>query len=426
VKFGGAALERPAAVVERLTELRRGPSPVIAVVSARLGVTDRLMRVARAPGDSELRDRTLTRLRHDHPAAEAGVSRALAALERAVAWTDRRGAPDPRALDTLLASGERLAVEWLVPRLRAAGLPAVGVDAAALGLWTDGRYGAGQILLDRARTPVRRGLGRIVRTGRIPVVTGYFGRGSRGEPVTLGRGGSDYSASAIGALVGASAVELVKRDASILSADPRIVPEARPVGSLTYAEAEELAEFGAQVLHPMAVEPARRAGIELRVRSLDRPSELTVIGPDASDGGVRAVTTSPPVHLWRLRFPGGRGRAGVLAELSAGLAAAGVPVLQAFTSAAVVTVVVDHPRRGNAERALRVLVAERRASLEGPTPAVLVAVVGAGAISALPRYPASLLSAAAGVSATRSSVTLALPARERTSASRALHRALLG
>lgn len=425
VKFGGAALARPAAVTARLRSLRARGRPVVAVVSARAGVTDRLWRVAQDPLDETLRSRVLQQLRREHSPQEPGRNRALDALERSFRWVGDRGRPDAATTDALLAAGERLSVDWLVPRLRADGLPAVGVDAARLGLWTDGRYGEGRVVLDRARDPVRRGLRAVLDEGSLPVVTGYFGRGAHGEPVTLGRGGSDYSASAIGALIGASTVELVKADASILSADPAVVPEARPVQRLSYSEAEELAEFGARVLHPMTVEPARLAGMDLWVRSLERPTQRTVIGRTSSPGGVRAITTSTPVDVWRLRFPGGRGRAGVLADLSSRLAGIGVPMLQAFTSAAVVTVVLDPSRRPTAERALRRLVEERLAHLDGPTNSTLVAAIGSGAVAALPRFPPNYLRAAEGVSATRTSVTLALPVADRLRATRALHRALI-
>ncbi|HKV90506.1 MAG TPA: aspartate kinase, partial [Thermoplasmata archaeon] len=387
VKFGGAVLSDPDAVVQRLRSYLRRGVPVVAVVSAREGVTDRLLSLARHPTDTVLRARTVQALRHQHPGSTGPLRRLFLDLERVPDRSRRQLEPDGVATDALLAQGERLAVEWLVPQLRDVGLPAVAVDSGTLGLWTDGRHGSATILLDRSRRSVRRGLLPMLSRGQLPVVTGYFGRGPRGEPVTLGRGGSDYSASAIGALVGARFVELVKRDAAVLSGDPALVPRARPVARLSYAEAEELAEFGVRVLHPMAIEPARRSGFEIRVRSLGDPHRSTSIGAWSGRPEVRAITVSPRHCLWRLRFPGGRGRTGVLAEVCAALAEARIPVLQAFTSAAVVSLVVDLPRSLVAREVLARLVADRCAHLEGPFPISLVAVVGAGAISAVPRIP---------------------------------------
>jgi aspartokinase len=220
-------------------------------------------------------------------------------------------------------------------------------------------------------------------------------------------------------------VELVKREASILSADPREVPTAHPVRSLTYEEAEELSEFGARVLHPMTVPPARVAGLELRVRSLQDPKETTVVGPRIRDAGVRAVTVSPTVALFRMRFPGARGRTGVLSEICRRLSVGGVPVLQAFTSAAVVSVVVPSPLAADARRALSPVVEERGGRLDPAIPVALLAAVGSGAAADLPRFPPAILRASEGISATRASVTIALPARRGADDLRRLHAALL-
>jgi bifunctional aspartokinase / homoserine dehydrogenase 1 len=423
VKFGGAALADVAAVAERVRNLRAHGTPLVVVVSAREGTTDRLLEASASTTTGSAVERTLRWVRGRHPGAGVAGERHLAELERALR-THASGALG--RTDRILAMGERLAVDWLVPALRERGLDCVGVDAARLGLWTDGRHGGATVDLERSKRPVREGLRPLLARGTIPVVTGFFGRGERGEPVTLGRGGSDYSASAIAALLGASVVELVKREASILSADPAVVPGARPIRSLTYAEAEELAEFGARVLHPMTVEPARRHSVEIRVRSMVRPDELTVVGPASEEGvGVRALTISPVVHLFRLRFPGGRRRPGVLAELCARLAEAGVPVLQAFTSAAVVSVVVESGRSPIAARVLASLVEARAAHLEPATPVVLIAAVGSGALREIGRFPPGILATARGVSATRASITIAVPAAEGTRSLRELHAVLV-
>ena len=126
----------------------------------------------------------------------------------------------------------------------------------------------------------------------------------------LGRGGSDYSASAIGAILHAARVELVKRYVPILTADPRHVVGARPIDHLSYEEAEELAQFGARVLHPLTIEPARQAGVELWVRSQEHPDVLTTIAATDSEHHTRAVTLLRPLRLLRLRVPGGRQRPG--------------------------------------------------------------------------------------------------------------------
>ncbi|EQD54327.1 aspartate kinase, partial [mine drainage metagenome] len=173
-----------------------------------------------------------------------------------------------------------------------------------------------------------------VARGRVPVVTGFFGRSLEGRVATLGRGGSDYAAAAIGAILGASRVELVKRHVAVFSADPHDVPAARPIPALSYEEAEELAQFGARVLHPLTIEPARAQGVELRVRSLEDASVVTTIGPARSGRRNRALTLLRPLRLLRLRVPGGRQRPGVVAQVSHRLAAARVNLVQLYTSSA--------------------------------------------------------------------------------------------
>lgn len=423
VKFGGAALADPDAVVARVRALRARHRSLVVIVSAREGVTDRILSGVLANPDGRAAQRAIEWIRRQHPGIGNGADRQWAELARA---PHGRGPPHAERTDRVLAIGEQLAAEWLVQTLRRQGIASVGVDAAKLGLWTDGRYGAATIDLVRSRTPVRREMDRVLARDVVPVLTGFYGRGRRGEPVTLGRGGSDYSASAVAALLKAPFLELVKRDASILSADPTIVRAAHPIPRLTYAEAEELAEFGARVLHPMTVEPARQAKVEIRVRSLRRPRELTVIGgARARSRGVQALTASPVVRLVRLRFPGGRRKPGILAELCAKLAEVEVPVLQAFTSAAVISLVVESERVRTAIAVLEPMVASRGGRLETPVPVILIAAVGSGSIRQIGRFPASLLASARGVSATRVSLTLAIPAAGWRSAVRTLHRALL-
>ncbi|MCI4362059.1 MAG: hypothetical protein L3J77_02550, partial [Thermoplasmata archaeon] len=239
VKFGGAALADVAAVAARIRSLSSDGAPLVVVVSAREGVTDRLLAACEPRATSAGIDRTLRWVRDRHPGSGVAGERHLAELERGL----RSGAVgSPARTDRILAIGERLAVDWLVPALRSLGIDCVGVDAAALGLWTDGRHGGALIDLDQSRGPVRAGLGALLARGTVPIVTGFFGRGRHGEPVTLGRGGSDYSASAIAALLEARFVELMKPEASILSADPSMVSAARPIPYLTYASIVQLSD----------------------------------------------------------------------------------------------------------------------------------------------------------------------------------------
>jgi aspartate kinase len=268
-------------------------------------------------------------------------------------------------------------------------------------------------------------LRRILSRGRIPVVTGYFGRSLEGRVATLGRGGSDYSAAGIGALIGATRVELIKRNVSVLTADPRLVPSARPIPRLSYEEAEELAQFGARVLHPLTIEPARAHRILLQVRALDATDSLTTIGPARQRGGIRALTLLSPLRLLRIRVPGGRQRPGVVSEVSARLAAASVNLVQLFTSSALLCLLLE-PRSGRAaRRALASLTAEAAVAVDGPEPVALVTAIGDGVLRDIGRIPSEVSHQILGFSATPRALSLAVSQREGRRALRALHRTLV-
>jgi aspartate kinase len=198
------------------------------------------------------------------------------------------GAVTGAARDAVLACGEHLSAA-----LFAAGLRQSGVDAAALlagdaGLVTDERFGAAHPRVESA------GLLRasLSRRPPLPVVTGFLGRTEDGRVTTLGRGGSDYSAALIGAALDAEEIQIWTDTSGLLSADPRLVPEARPVPHLSFAEASELAYFGARVLHPKTLLPAIERGIPVRV--------LNTAAPD-DPGSLVTAAAAPAALPWRVK-----------------------------------------------------------------------------------------------------------------------------
>jgi aspartate kinase len=425
LKFGGASLADVEKLAQDVENVQKEGAPLVLVASAREGVTDLLMEALAHPRSVAVHRRVLEEVRRQHPDLPEAGQRVLARLRLLLGQVERSSGHDPALADRVLSQGERLAVHWLADQLRQRGIPAVPVEADHLGLITDNTYGASCILFDRSRTAVRRGLGRILARGDLPVVTGYFGRSLEGRVATLGRGGSDYAAAAIGALIGASRVELVKRHVAVLSADPREVPEARPIPELSYEEAEELAQFGARVLHPLTIEPARAQGMVLRVRSLDDPSVVTTIAPALAGRRNRALTMLRPLRLLRLRVPGGRQRPGIVAEVSHRLAAAGVNLVQLYTSSALLCLVLDPTQVVSAIRALAPVTREAAAMVEGPYPVTLVIAIGDGILDDLCRMPPAAVFGAEGFSATPRSLSVAVPERRGPEVLRALHYVLV-
>lgn len=248
VKFGGDALatpERIAAAAHRVA-LRRRTHAVVAVASARRGVTDHLLGL-------------VEQVREAIPARGAPARGARAASDRAV------------------ASGELVAASLLAVALGELGIDAVVLDAREAGLHSTGNAGGASLIAPR---PAR--LERLLARGITPVVTGFQGW-HRGRLTTLGRGGSDITAVALAGALGAGACELVKDPGALHTADPRLVPEARPIERATHRFLTEVALAGARVIHHLAAAQAERDAVPLRFTSLHGGGEpATEVG--ASDG----------------------------------------------------------------------------------------------------------------------------------------------
>jgi len=178
----------------------------------------------------------------------------------------------PRERDLLLSCGELISASVLCSLLRAEGLPAVALTGGQAGIVTDGQFGSARILEINAE----RMLG-LLADKQIVVVTGFQGMTADGETTTLGRGGSDTSATAIGAALKADIVDIYTDVDGILTADPRWVKDARPLPVVSYEEICNMAQNGAKVIHPRAVEVAMKAGIPVRVRSTFSDGEGTLV-----------------------------------------------------------------------------------------------------------------------------------------------------
>lgn len=316
-KFGGAALA-DATAVRRVAAIlaARGARPTVVVASAVAGVTDALVALAdAAPTITEARlTLELARLRAIHVAiadvtlAADACATALAVIDAAcadVAAVVRAarvlGHVPPDARDRLLAHGDRLSAALLALVLADAGLPATAVDAErcivasrAVGI-ADAGGAAPTIDVRGTTTAARRALGALLDEGRLPVLAGFVGGDADGAPVTLGRGGSDLTATLLARVLGAHAAVLWKEVPGLLTADPRIVPGARRLAAVDAREAAELAQHGARVLHPRAV-AALGARARLVVRGFASPDALVTPHGVASGTVVRARATSARTH----------------------------------------------------------------------------------------------------------------------------------
>ncbi len=179
--------------------------------------------------------------------------------------------PD-REKDLLLSCGEIISAATLSSLLISEGIPAVALTGGQAGIVTDARFGSARILEVKPDA-----IFPYLEEGKVVVVAGFQGRTEDGEITTLGRGGSDTTATALGAALNAAVVDIFTDVDGILTADPRIVEDARPLPVVSYEEISNMANNGAKVIHPRAVEIAMKAGIPVRVRSTFSDGEGTLV-----------------------------------------------------------------------------------------------------------------------------------------------------
>ncbi len=358
LKFGGTSVgngERIRHVAGVIADHRRHPQegfPVV-VVSAMSGITDQLLRIARAAcsGDEETQRAELADLKQRHrQAAEEAVyddharQALLADLEdaftgleqdiidamRAGVHPGRPGRDSSRPHDgvgwalraaAISAWGERFAVLLLAAACRDSGLQSVPVREEVIitaeiqheMLSSSGTVTGADPLPAETRSNAQRLLLPYVEQGIVPVSPGFIGRTLRGDVTTLGRNGSDYSATVIGEALDCVEVTIYTDVDGVLSADPRIVANARLLPRLSYAEAARLSWFGAKVLHPRTLIPVAHRNIPVRVRNTFHPhTRGTVVGPERqARSGAAAITVRRNLALITVEnsdlFGGGRG-----------------------------------------------------------------------------------------------------------------------
>lgn len=305
LKFGGTSLadaERIDAAARRVVEAT-AECRVLAVASALAGVTDRLSRAAdeTARGDdvgqatrAELGMRhiealhALTRDPSERRNVARGLHATLLDLTRDLEALRSLGRPGTRPIRArILAVGERLSAPLLALAIRALDRPARPIDATELIVAGSSNVLDARIDRDATRQRARSGIATLP-VGTIGVATGFLAASLEGDLVLLGRGGSDTSATAVGAALDAERVEIWTDVDGVMSADPKRDPKAELLHRLTYAEAETLARAGAKVLHPRAVAPAAEAGIPIVVRNSFRPDHPgTWIGPSLDSRTLR-------------------------------------------------------------------------------------------------------------------------------------------
>jgi aspartate kinase len=363
LKFGGTsvgdaeAIARTAAIVAS----RQGQRPIV-VVSALAGVTNQLLAIGEQAARGHLigavRAVEAVRTRHLEQAAvllgdsDAGaeVSAELSAMCDELAHLAEAlstlGDMSPRSVDAIASYGEQMSSLLCVAAFERHGLPASHVDARQV-MITDDAFTRAEPQPDAIAEAARAVVLPLVHQGRIPVLGGFIGsvRG-RGITTTLGRGGSDYSASLLGAAIRAEAIEIWTDVDGMLTADPRVVSDARLIERIGFDEASELASFGAKVLHPSTIAPAVRLGIPVLVLNSRRPEGTgTRITFEAPRRQVTAIAGKGDVTLIRVGSPRMLHTEGFMRAIFDVFARHGASVDVVATSEVSVSVTIDDATR---------------------------------------------------------------------------------
>lgn len=363
-KFGGTSVEDAAAInaTIRIIERERSRTPLV-VLSAIGGATNTLLGAARVAQEGKYDEatRALNDLLERHVLILENLLDARSRIQRLLLDIRRRfeelkhlcqgiallGELTDRSLDTVASYGERLSTAILAETMDERGLPLVLIDARTF-MVTDDRFTAARPLFDEIDARLRETVAPHVSAGKIVVTQGFIGSTRKGVTTTLGRGGSDYSASIIGAALDAEEIQIWTDVDGVLTADPRICPDARQLGVISFREASELAYFGARVLHPSTILPAVRKNIPVRVlnsRRPDLPGTLITANPPKSNVAVKSIASKKGITVINIQSTRMLMAYGFLEKIFSVFNRYQTPVDLVTTSEVAVSVTIDNKDR---------------------------------------------------------------------------------
>ena len=348
MKFGGTSIEgaqRIRGVARIVQEVWQKGERIVVVVSAMSGVTDSLIEAATSASkhDGE-RFRCIK---------EVLLTRHLTTVEELLQEGERKdalrrklgelldgfgdlcqsiyilGELTTRGLDAVSSLGERLSARILASLLCEEGASSISVDATEL-IVTDDQYGQASPLMPQTREKVRARLLPLLEARTIPVVTGFIGATAEGITTTLGRGGSDYTAAIMGNCLDSDEIWIWTDVDGVMTADPKVVKEAKTLVEISYAEMAELCYFGAKVLHPKTIIPAMEKGIPLRIKNTfnpQHPGTLVVGEPVQTEQAVKSIAFIKGMSLVTVEGRGMVGVPGVAAKVFSIVAQQGISVV---------------------------------------------------------------------------------------------------
>ena len=368
MKFGGGLLTSGTRIRESALLVKKQVdegNDVVVVTSAMGGVTDCLLKVledlSRCEEDEvdSIIEAFCDGLERDHLSAvrEAGNQENLEKVDRKISnlmhllkeYLKRfaKGDRSPHRREEIVAMGELLSSPIFAVSLSSLGIRAEPLTGGEAGIVTDSNFGNAWPKMEVCRKSVRDRLGGLIGRGITPVVTGFVAQDGSGVITTLGRGGSDYTASILGSCLGVDEIWIWKDVGGIMTANPKVVADARTIPTLSYSEAADLAHFGAKVLHPRTMAPVIETGIPIRVKDATRPDRRGTLISSQTIGvksSVKAVTSVDRVGLIAISGTGMVGVPGVAARVFDALARGNVNVMMISQSSSETNITIVVPK----------------------------------------------------------------------------------
>ncbi len=370
MKFGGSSVGSPPAIQQSASIVQNHKPTwdnLVVVVSAMSGITDQLILSARLAANNEssgaraiieqIHNRhlevinTLISDPTEKQTLLVGVQQRLDELSSYCQSIQVLGEVTPRGMDVISSLGERINAQVVAAVIRSIGTPSQAVDASAC-IITDRTFqnAVPDMLLSRQK--IQSTLNPLFQQKQVPIVTGFLAATQEGVITTLGRGGSDYTAAILADCLDADEVWIWSDVDGVLSADPRVVPDARPIPEISFAEVGELAYFGAKVLHPKTIRPIVNRNMPLWVRNTfnpDFPGTRITQHPARTRGEITAITTIKDLSILTVEGRGMLGVPGIAARTFGAVARTGASVLMISQSSSEQSICFTIPSLHNGE-----------------------------------------------------------------------------
>lgn len=374
MKFGGSSVANAARIknVARTIQRFSSGNRIVVVVSAMGEATDRLVEVGDLAVKGESRKSTMlvSKLQQMHTRAALSVVQTSSRIElmdtinslndelaKTVEGIAHLREMTARSRDYLLSFGERLAAPIVAFALKSLGVRSRPLTGGEAGITTDNSFGEAKPLVEVSYQQLRNRLEPLLTRKEVPVVTGFIASSVEGNITTLGRGGSDYTASLIGAALDSDEIWIWTDVDGLMTADPRIVKDAKVLTTVSFGEALELSYFGAKMMHPRALQPAAKNKIPVRIKNSSKPmSQGTLVSDKETDEGkiVKAVSIIRNVAIVTVGGTGMMGAPGVAAKVFQTLGSNNINVIMISQGSSEATISCVVPRR-DLETAVRSL-----------------------------------------------------------------------